>query len=317
MIGLLRAEARRMLSRRFFRFLAVLGVVAILIVAVIFFIRGSKDPNSGLAEARREVAACERSQAQFAKNPRIAANPGFEQFSCPTVQDVRPSYDRRFRYAEQMPNATRGVAIPLFILSFIVGASFVGAEWGTGSMATFLTWEPRRGRVLAAKVTVSVILLAFSAAMVLALLAAVFWPVGALRGTTHGATAAWWRGLSGIWLRAAGLGGFGAALGVGLAMLTRNTAGAVGVGLAYNAVLDQLLAQLWHGRFRIWLFQHNLPRLLGFPVEVPQRAQSEGPGVTLSTQMTLSITRPAVLLTLYAAGLLLLAFAAFRARDVT
>jgi ABC-2 type transport system permease protein len=184
-------------------------------------------------------------------------------------------------------------------------------------MTTWLTWEPRRGRVLAAKSIVAVVVVALAVAVFLALVALVYLPVGSLRGTTSGLTAAVWRTLSGTWLRAAGIAAFGAALGTGLATLTRNTAGAVGIGFAYGAIIDPLLSQLWRGRFRLWMFQHLLPRLLGLPVEVPAPAQREGPGVINSIERTLSITRPVVLLTVYAVGLLLVAYAAFRARDVT
>jgi ABC-2 type transport system permease protein len=310
-IGLLRAEVRRMFSRRLFRLLGGLAVLALLVSAAVVFARSSNDPQSGLAAAQREVANCEHMRAQQLQQG------GPKDIQCPTIDEMRGAFDRRFNYAHTIPEATRNVALPLFFVGFIVGASFVGAEWGSGVMTTLLTWEPRRGRVLASKTIAAVAIVAVAIALFLALLAVVYLPVGALRGTTAGMTGAVWRTVTGIWLRAAGLAAFGTVLGAGLATLTRNTAGSVGIGFVFGAIIDPLLAQVWHGRFRFWGFQHNFPRLLGLPVEVPEPVQNAGPGVTMSSQMTLSITRPIVLLTIYGIGLFMLAWAVFRARDVT
>jgi len=37
-------------------------------------------------------------------------------------------------------------------VAWVIGASSIGAEWQARSITTLLTWEPRRARVLAAKV---------------------------------------------------------------------------------------------------------------------------------------------------------------------
>jgi hypothetical protein len=182
-------------------------------------------------------------------------------------------------------------------------------------MTTMLTWEPRRGRVLAAKTIACLVTLAVAVVVLLAFLAVVYLPIGALRGSTAGIGGAFWQHLSAIWLRAAGLALFGASLGVGLATLTRNTAGAAGIGFVYGAILDPLFGQLFKGRFRPWLFQHLLPRLMGIPVEGPTRALPAGGTEVISKALT--ATRPVVLLSIYAAGLLAVAYASFRTRDVT
>lgn len=314
MIGLVRAETRRLTLRRLFRLLAALVVAGIVISAVYVFVRSSSDPRSGLVDARRAVEDCERERRRFSAE---RGEGSVEAFVCPSVADLRPGFDRRFRYSQTMPNATRGVAVPLFLLSFVVGASFVGAEWGTGAMATLLTWEPRRARVMTAKVVACTAVAAAAVAGTLALLTVVHLPAGAFRGTLANTTARWWLTQTGIWARGAGVAAFGSALGIGLAMLVRNTAGAIGVGFVYGVFLDPLLGTVGHARYRPWLLQHNLPRLLGFPVEVARPVQTEGPGVTLTTEVVASVARPVVLLSIYAAVILLAAFAAFRTRDVT
>ena len=312
MTGLFLAEIRRATSRRLFRLLAALAVFGVIFAAVIVFIQSSKDPNSGLEQARREVAMCEQHRAQF-----IDRVPEGEEgeFVCPTVEELRDAYDKRFHYSD-ITDVSRGVAFPLFALSVLIGASFVGAEWGTGSLATLLTWEPRRGRVLVAKVVACVVLLALCVAAFLAFVAIVFFPVAALRGTTAGVDASTWWTLAGIWARAAALATFAGAVGAGLATLTRNTAGGLGAGLAYALILDPLLGQWRQGRYRPWLLMHLFPRLLGLPVDVPQKTPP-GSFEPIFEIRQLSPTRPLVLLTIYAAGLIAIAYASFRARDVT
>lgn len=304
MIGLIFAELHRFASRRLFRLIGALVIAVIVASAVIAFVQSSKDPQAGVEAARRDVAACERDRERFAAETRG------EVFECPSVAELANAYDKRFDYAETMPDSSRAVAVALFILSFVIAASFMGAEWGTGSMTTLLTWEPRRGRVLAAKTIAAVVALALSVAVLLAFLAVAFLPVAALRGITGGVD---WLTMSGIWLRAAALAAFASATACGIATITRNTAGAIGIAFAYGIILDNLLGVIRSGRFRPWLLQHLLPRMLGLPVEVREPGQFGG-AIHLAA---LTPVRPIILLSLYAAAVLALAYALFRARDVT
>ncbi len=307
MTGLIRSEVLRFTSRRLFRSLVALVVAGLVASAVIAFIQSSKDPNAGLAEARRVVADCERSVGDV---PREQLG---EEFRCPSVEELASAFDKRFIYADTMPDATRGVAVALFVLAFVVAASFVGSEWGTGSITTLLTWEPRRGRVLAAKTIAAAALLAVAMALALAWLAIVFLPVGALRGTLDGVDGSMWWTLAGIWLRGSALAAFAAAAAAGLSTITRNTAGAIGIAFGYALILDNVLGVIRGGRLRPWLLQHLLPRMLGLPVEL-QEPGDFGPEIH---QTTLTALRPVVLLSIYAVAILAAAYAVFRARDVT
>jgi ABC-2 type transport system permease protein len=312
-LGLVRSEIRRALSRRLFRLLAALAVLGVLFAVVLVFIQSSSDPRSGLAEARREAAFCERARAEG-----VPDFPEEEGFVCPSVEEFRQQFDRRFRYADTIPDVSRGVAFPLFALSLVVGASFVGAEWGSGTMGTLLTWEPRRGRVLSAKVLACVLLLAPAVALVLAFIAVVFFPVAVFRGTTRGMDGSMWWTLAGTWIRAAGIGVFAGAVGAALATLARNTAGSIAVGFAYGLLADPLLGQWREGRYETWLLRHNLPRLMGIPMAVPQSGEPTfGGALAFEPPRVLSPTRPIVLLSIYAIALIALAYASFRARDVT
>lgn len=310
MISFVRAELRRALSRRAFRLLGAFVIGVILVSAVITFLNASTDTERAVAAARREVEVCERDRAE---QERLEGPAAVQGWVCPTEAELIPSFDRTFRYADTMPNGMRSAAIAMFLVCFAMGASFIGAEWGSGSMATLLTWEPRRGRVLAAKAIAGVVLAFVAVVLALAVLAVAYLPAGAWRGTLDGIDAGFWRSMGAISLRAGGLAAFGVAVATALAMLVRNTAGAVGVGFVYGVIVDPLLGNLWRGRFHTWVLQHNLPRMLGFPVSSPQGGRFVAPTLDQAP----SVTRPVILFSIYAAVLLLSAYAAFRARDVS
>jgi hypothetical protein len=97
--------------------------------------------------------------------------------------------------------------------------------------------------------------------------------------------------------------------------VARNSVGVVGAAFAYGVIIDPLLGSIRGGRLRPWLLQHNVPRLLGF-LEVPRPEADMASGV-ITQQFALSVYRPVVLLALYAAVVLAIAYAVFRSRDVT
>jgi ABC-2 type transport system permease protein len=305
MIDLVRAEIGRLWSRRMLRGLALLVLGGILFFAFVAFLQASDDPNSGLEGARREVAECER----FRESPEGPK----DEFQCPTVEQVRPSHDKRFNYTESMPDAVRNVSIFLFVLALLIGASFVGAEWGTGTMTTLLTWEPRRGRLLIAKWIAAVVGAAAVALGALIFLTFVFYPIGALRGITSGLDGRWWKDVIFTCLRGTGLAGIGATFGVAFATFTRNTAAAVGFGVAYFGIADQLLSFAYDRRFERWFFQRNFGEYLGIGVDNGGAAEF---GEALR-RVSVSSLRAGILMSIYALIVLTISWAAFRSRDVT
>jgi ABC-type transport system involved in multi-copper enzyme maturation permease subunit len=214
-------------------------------------------------------------------------------------KDPVQGFDDRFVYLE-MIDATRSVAMGLFVLGYVVAASFVGAEWGTGTIATLLTWQPRRGRVLAAKSIVGAAWIAAAVVILLAFLAVVFLPVAAFRGTTDGLDGSTWSTLAGIWGRAAGVGAFAAFLGCSIATITRSTAGAIGVFFGYIVIVENILGTIASGRFQPWLLVHLLSNALG------ARALLQADAIN-----------PGVLLPIYGVAVIAAGWETFRRRDVT
>ena len=51
-----------------------------------------------------------------------------------------------------LPDVLMGTSLVLVSVGWMLGASAIGADWHAGHLTTILTWEPRRGRVLFAKI---------------------------------------------------------------------------------------------------------------------------------------------------------------------
>jgi hypothetical protein len=194
-----------------------------------------------------------------------------------------------------------GTTVPLVLLAFVVGASFIGADWRAGTVVTQLTWEPRRIRLLVAKGAAVVVAVVLATVVLQALLAGALLP-GALRGGGSAlADASWLRTTAGEVLRGAALSGIAAAIVLALGSIGRNTALALGAGFIYLAVLEGgLLNALFHGIDR-WLV-------------VPNAIQFVVGGEYLVGR---SVTAAGLLLASYAVGAAAAAAAVLRARDVT
>jgi ABC-2 type transport system permease protein len=136
------------------------------------------------------------------------------------------------------------VGFPFFggVFALMLGVLAFGSEYGWGTLRTLFTQRPGRLHVFSAK------LLALAAALIPFVL--VVFAVGALASSAialrEGADIAWpsaWlvlRGLAVGWLILA----VWAAFGVLLAVLSRGTALAVGIGILYALVIEGLLSAL-------------------------------------------------------------------------
>jgi ABC-2 type transport system permease protein len=149
--------------------------------------------------------------------------------------------------ADVLPNRLVGTLMagfPFFggVLALMLGVLTIGSEYGWGTLRTLFTQRPGRLRILGAK------LLALALALVPFVL--VVYGLGALASfavaAREGADLAWpsasllVRGLAAGWLILA----VWAALGVLLAVLSRGTALATGIGILYALVIEGLLSAL-------------------------------------------------------------------------
>jgi ABC-2 type transport system permease protein len=306
MTRLLSVEFRRILARRIVVVAATAALLGMLIAGVVLFARSHRlSPSQAVAldqQARAQQEQAFQDCLSGFPPDQVPAGVSKEEFCAEITQESFQLQDPRFHVAHYR-DVAMGLAGLFIVILAILGASFSGAEWHAGTVATQLTWEPRRIALLAAKVLATATF-AFAAFLVAEIvLFGVVAPSGFLRGTTAGVNASWFRGVVGLLLRAAVVAALAAGTAHALASLARNTAAALAVAFVYGAVLEPLLRQLRPG-WRPWLFIDNVATFVG--------------GHT--TDFTLhprSMAGAGILISLYVLGLVGISLAVFRRRDVT
>jgi ABC-type transport system involved in multi-copper enzyme maturation permease subunit len=201
-----------------------------------------------------------------------------------------------------LPDVLMGTSLVMVSVAWILGASSIGADWHAGHVTTILTWEPRRGRVMLAKIAASLTSVFVVSLVIQALLGGALAVAAAGAGSTAGADAAWLAESAGVALRVALLSTIFAGFGFGLASAGRNTAVALGVGFGYLVIVENLVRGL-RPQWTPWLLTDNAGLfILDSPIDFPLLARSTvGAGLYLAA---------------VGAVLLLAATGLFRTRDV-
>jgi len=201
-----------------------------------------------------------------------------------------------------LPDVLMGTSLVLVSVAWVLGASAIGADWHAGHVTTILTWEPRRGRVMLAKIVASLTSVFVVSLTIQALLGAALAVAAAGAGSTTGADAAWLAESAGVALRVALLSTIFAAFGFGLASAGRNTAVALGVGFGYLVIVENLVRGL-RPQWTPWLLTDNAGLfIVDSPIDFPMLGRSTvGAGLYLAA---------------VGAVLLLAASGLFRTRDV-
>ncbi|GAA1818065.1 hypothetical protein GCM10009682_43550 [Luedemannella flava] len=117
------------------------------------------------------------------------------------------------------------------LFGFIVGASYVGAEWHTGAMLQLLAWRPRRVSVLLTKLATALGAVLAVTLVLGALWTVALWAVACKRGDDEGMTTGAWISFGLTGARAVALILALTAVGFCLASLGRHTAVALGAAL--------------------------------------------------------------------------------------
>ncbi len=183
--------------------------------------------------------------------PRGSSEGGFGPYSEP---DQTVTWDGKTFQRNDSGNSgiVPGVSLALVMLSGLFGAAFVGAEYRAGTVETQLLWEPRRKRVLGAKLAAVGASTFVIHAALLALLVAVALPAAWWRGTTAGAGDAFWLGLGGTIVRGGVISAVAAVIAAAVTAAARYTTAAVAVLLGYAIISPiQVRAALLRG-FRPW-----------------------------------------------------------------
>lgn len=265
---LLLVEVQRLGWRRAVRLLAVVSlVVPILILAGIAW--GTRPVSDAEMEQAQRMAA---EQQVYADQERERCLESPEEYGAEEPVDDLEKYctdmtggEQKAEWflsrspldvAAQLEESGPGVAIVLVALAMLIGTTFVGADWASGSMSNQLLFEPRRLRVWAAKAAA----LAVGAFVVAAVATTVFWGLfaGLAASRDIPISGTLWESIAWLGFRGSLLASAAALAGFALTMLLRNTVGTLGLMFAAAVGGSLLIIALpFEGTGR-WLLSNNV-----------------------------------------------------------
>lgn len=326
MIRLFRVEVRRLLARRLLLALGAALLAGLTIGAVTTALHSSRDLAGARAKAERQVAEYKAQGVEREKScegekaaGRIPAEVNcLEQGDAPPVEAFYA--DPRFHFARSASGPVNGAIVGVGVLGVVLGASAIGAEWSAGTFAGLLTWEPRRLRVLAAKLLALAALVVAIATVAVAVQLLVYWAIAGTRGTLAGTTSHVVRDLIGRGARGVGVVGLLSVAAASTAGILRSTAGALGAAAGYLVAFEILGRNLRPGWAR-WLLSSNAGAVVDGRVAIypPQRfsgSSSFGPPIEVKP-FILHGSRAAIVVSLATAALVALWALLLRRRDVT
>lgn len=241
-------ELRRLLARQAVRWLAL--VVLLLPVLYIWQASAVAQPMSAeqLAQAESDWAFAQQDWEENGEEIVASCLEEEERAREETGEDLdymceEQEPQREWYFFEPPPlreylaPALQAGLWPLSLVAVLLGVTVVAAEFTTGALGTWLTFEPRRGRVLSSK-TLAVALGGLTLGAV--------WSALVLGATWLGYTIAGTGGdlqASDVLpvLRGALLGAAFAVIGAGLGFLLRHTAAALGIAIGYVIAIDGLV----------------------------------------------------------------------------
>ncbi|MEO6998637.1 MAG: ABC transporter permease subunit, partial [Terracoccus sp.] len=235
---LLRVEIQRYFSRRLTKLtaLAVLALVALILLGV------QQDAYNSVPSRRDQIAQDQVQQCESAQQQARAGDPGAD-FHCAgiTNEAISPPIAS---FAAAAADRSANLALLFGAAGFFIGAAFFAGEFATGSMGTWLTFEPRRRRVYASKLAAAALGSVLLTAVWMAALLVGIYLVLRLNGLSTDLTGAERTDLVWMVVRVLVVCAGAAAGGAVLGTLLRHTAAALGVMLGYAILVEAVLAQL-------------------------------------------------------------------------
>ncbi len=206
-----------------------------------------------------------------------------------------------------MRTALLSAAAPLALTGFTIGAASLGADYSSRALATLLTWQPRRMRVLASRAAAAAtVTLAASLAAQLLLVASLA-PAVLAHGTTTTPLRQWLPTTAWLSLRSALLAATMAVIGVALAAISRSTAAAIVGAAAYLVLLERTILATLPSAGRWLLIGDSIAWVSGDPGIHVAGPSGTTPHAGAAGLVLLAVT----------AGLYVLATVIFSRRDIT
>jgi hypothetical protein len=321
------AEFRRLAYRRFVRVVAVLAVAGFIAAVFAIYAKHARPSAGDLAAATRtrdaQLAQIQQGVIECTKTLPTDADPR-ECGPAPSADDFPVSQFLRRQPLEpgRISDYALAIGVGVAMLGFAVGASFIGAEWSSKNLVSWLYWEPRRLRLIAAKV-----LALLSVMLAVALLLQAVWfglahlllhyrglPVSSLGPHARH----YWRHILDAQLRGALLIVPTSLLGFSIAGLMRNTAASFGAGFVYFAVVESLI-RAWNPDWQPYLLTTNIGAWIsngGLTLYGKQVFSQQRQGF-YARAIHLSNVHGGVVLLVYAGLILLVFLTVFRRRDIS
>ncbi len=263
---LLRVELTRL---RWRRGILVLGLACFALPIIIWagLAWNTKTASADdIAQAEKQLAQqekwYEREIQRCVNNPeRNGIDPENAQRECEMMYGEEPQLEWFLANPQLEPEKVpdeggAGVAVTLAGLVMIIGATFAGADWASGSMSNQLLFDPRRGRIWLAKATA----VALGCAAIAVAGLALFWllVVATAQVRDIEVAGAVWREMFGLGGRTAALAAASGIGGFALSMLLRSTVGTLGLMLVVAVGGSLIISALpidGNGR---WMLSNNV-----------------------------------------------------------
>lgn len=328
MTRLVRVELRRLFSRR----LTLLAILAAFVLAGFVVLGTAVDakPPSGVELQQQEQSRQQALQDWKEHGPEMVKSCQEEQakqretdptadFACDQMNPANADFGMPQPVVQElMPQNLQASAYLLSFIAFVLGAGFVSAEFSTGAIATWLTFEPRRLRVYASKLIAAGVSVIPLAIVVIAIIAGGTWVICGAWGSTALTSAQ--RGdllLSG--LRVVTLTAVAALVGAAIGTLLRHTAAVIGVAMAYVVLVEGVFQGLLQ-KVQPWLVIKNVDAWVAHGTTYYAekcRTQQDGGYICEAVDKQLSFGHGTLYLAIATMVLVLLAGWVFRQRDIS
>lgn len=145
------------------------------------------------------------------------------------------------------------VASLLPVMAFVIGASFIGADLRTGMLGQILTWEPRRPRLLFARMLTAGLGVALLAMVLAAFLIALLYGLMGLVGTVDGTTSELWGNLFVAILRTGATAALFCAFGIAITLIVDSSVGSIVGFLIYWFIIENFLVSAFLPKVAVYL----------------------------------------------------------------
>lgn len=317
MTRLVRVELRRFFSRRLTK-LACLGVLVVLAIALFGIQQQTYDsvPSRVQERTQQQIKQCESAQAG-ARQQDPSADFRCAEMAGQLEGQPTPSFVATTREAGQ------GLALLFAVVGFLIGATFLAAEFTSGALGNWLTFEPRRRRVYVSKMVAAALGSVPLTVVGLGLLAGGVAFVTRYYGMAGAVPADQRNSLGWLALRIVVITAASTVGGASLGGLLRNTAAALGVTLAYAVLVEGIfpaLIQRLVSDPRPWLIQSNFQAWVnhGLRYYVSPCDESGGQGMSCEgVERTLTFAHGSIYLAVLLVVFLALGGWVFSRRDVS